>query len=1044
MVTQLKSPLAPILLILLLAFSAESALAARRVTVDQLQQILATARAGAKPDAVVAQQLAEVELSERLSDATLAKLQQNPPGPKTVEALAVLADSSVFLELPAAEIPATLPPDMTTQRQIMGRTVDYVAKTIPQLPNLLATRVTNRYDDGPQGANGRNWEVGGILANQPLGIPELHPVGVTRTVIAYNDGRETDDPQVTGAKKQPPTGLVSWGEFGPILGTVLADAARSKLAWGHWETGKNGLVAVFHYSVPREASHYELNYCCIWNQNETHTNYVQPTGGNGRTTRVGTGIQTEAPGSTAYPYRQISGYHGSISVDPATGTILRITVDADLKPTDPITRAAIMVEYGTVQIGGRDYTCPVKSVSVSVAPASVTAKATDALRFSMNSVSFEDYHRFGASTSIVASETPSASSGMGNMAAAASSSAPLPAASPAPSPVAAAAQPASAPEAPHEMVATTAPPPPPAPVEPEYTMSPATGLPPATPKESGFVLKANARLVDVGLVAYDKQGHPLVDLKQEDLEVYDNGKKQQVRLFAQAAPATAASSGPAPETENIQATSVVNQAEITAASPSLTAALVPSATVLLLDEAHLAFADLSRARAETLKFLKRISPTERVALYTMGRSGFHILVEMTTDHALLQAGLAKWSPDATAIARAQEDTERNTRHFDEVNSPEDLNNVNGNRIEVPDAQTTTDPKLRDLGSNPARDAFNTLIAVARHLALIPGHKSLVWISGDNVMVDWQDQGVGTEKQSKNLDALAQHASEALNEAHVAVYALDASAVEAGGVDASLQHANVELSQIGQDKASLPGAAAAPLNSSTASPNGRATAAMQQDIHAIQGPVRHLAESTGGRAIRKAGDIGATLDGVMSDTQATYLVSFTPDAPPDDSFHTITLKAPNRHGVKLRYRTGYQFTSEPTDARAKFQQEVWSPVDSNGIGLSAKVVSHAPAAKIQVKISMKDLAMDQHGERWTNAVDVFLVQRSDSGGSAKISGETIHLALQPSTYERMMNTGFAYERALIPDPKLGSLRFIVVDENSGRVGSVTLPAAMLQP
>jgi hypothetical protein len=262
MVTQRKSPLAPILLILtLLAFSAESALAARRVTVDQLQQILGSARAAAKQDSVVAQQLAGVELSERLSDATLSRLQQDTPGPNTRDALTILADSSVFLDLPAAEIPTALQPDMATQRQIMSLTVDYVAKTLPQLPNLLATRVTNRYEDGPQGTGGRNWEVGGILANQPLGTQQVHTVGVTRTVIAYSDGRETDDPQVTGAKKQAASGLISWGEFGPILGTVLTDAARSKLAWSHWEKGKDGLVAVFRYTVPHEASHYELNYC---------------------------------------------------------------------------------------------------------------------------------------------------------------------------------------------------------------------------------------------------------------------------------------------------------------------------------------------------------------------------------------------------------------------------------------------------------------------------------------------------------------------------------------------------------------------------------------------------------------------------------------------------------------------------------------------------------------------------------------------------------------------------------------------------------------
>jgi VWFA-related protein len=500
---------------------------------------------------------------------------------------------------------------------------------------------------------------------------------------------------------------------------------------------------------------------------------------------------------------------------------------------------------------------------------------------------------------------------------------------------------------------------------------------------------------------------------------------------------------PAPATDAVPTSSFDNQPEI-AATRSATATLVPNSTVLLLDEAHLAWPDLAYARAETLKFLKRLSPSERVALYTMGYSGFHVLVEMSEDHALLASRLAGWTPNATAVAHAQQDAERNGRHFDEVNSPEDLNSVNGNRFEVPDSSVTTDPQLRDLGANPARDAFQTLIAVARHLALMPGHKSLVWISGDNVLLDWRDQAVATEKQAKYLDQVAQHASEALNEAHVAVYALDASAVEAGGVDASLKNSKVELSQIGQDKASLPGASPMAITARNADPGGRVTAAMQQDLHPIQGPVRHLAESTGGKAIRKASDIGATLNGVMSDTHSTYLVSFTPDSAPDDSFHTITLKVPDRRGIKLRYRSGYQFAKDPTDPRAKFQEEVWNPVDSSGIGLSAKVVSHSPVAKIQLKIAMQDLAMDQKGANWTNTVDVFLVQREDYGGRARISGETIHFALKHSTFEHMLSQGFAYERTLTPDPKLGSLRLIVIDENSGRVGSITLPASTLQP
>ena len=39
--------------------------------------------------------------------------------------------------------------------------------------------------------------------------------------------------------------------------------------------------------------------------------------------------------------------------------------------------------------------------------------------------------------------------------------------------------------------------------------------------------------MDVGVVAYDKKGHPIMDLKQGDFEVYDNGRKQEVRFFSQ-------------------------------------------------------------------------------------------------------------------------------------------------------------------------------------------------------------------------------------------------------------------------------------------------------------------------------------------------------------------------------------------------------------------------------------------------------------------------------------------------------------------------------
>ena len=68
--------------------------AAQQVTVEQLEQTLAAAHG--KHDQGLANQLGDLELSERLSSPRLAKLQAGLPGEKSQLALLALADASAF------------------------------------------------------------------------------------------------------------------------------------------------------------------------------------------------------------------------------------------------------------------------------------------------------------------------------------------------------------------------------------------------------------------------------------------------------------------------------------------------------------------------------------------------------------------------------------------------------------------------------------------------------------------------------------------------------------------------------------------------------------------------------------------------------------------------------------------------------------------------------------------------------------------------------------------------------------------------------------
>ena len=1049
-------------LLLLLALLPMPAFAAKRVTVDQLSQVVASSPK--EKDSKIAGRLNDLDLTERLSAKKLAAFEAALPGPESRTALVALADQAEFLDPPPAEIPNQPAPSLDEQHAIIAKSIQYAMGVLHRLPNFFARQDTIRYEDSPpilQVTN--NSQSGNLSPYQPL-----HPISRSVATVLYRDGQEILQDQT--AETSAITGLITSGEFGPILSVLYGDLPSGNLRWGYWQD-VSGLRAVFRFNVPKAASHYQVNFCCI----------------------------------AGRVFQESSAYHGELTVDPADGAILRVTLIADLEKRAEITEAELMVEYGQVELGEQKYLCPLRSVSVAHAPMQDTQpvdpqqvslavhggppgggptsgslgwKATDApLETMLNETTFDNYHLFRADAQILRADNAK-----GELA---------PAKPPKGSPETV----ASAVPAPTEQVSVTnenavsAPsnantgemaddsnpglvaksaPSSPANSQPAAPSSASTSVSSAPemavvasapfpektghlPAASSFALSVNVRLVDVDVTAFDQKGQPVTGLSMEDFEVYDNGRKVSLRSFTKigavpAAPQTAVT----PDLPVLYS----NRPDANGRAQSATASAPGSSTILLLDPTSLSFADLTHAREQLLKFLNRVPPSEPVGLYVRTGSSFSILNEETTNHPALISALGKWIPSAQDLARAQEAEVRNRQQFDTVESPCDMQYVNGNiggmqtigsasaSSWCPDitgggTSASVDPKMMKEGSDPARESMAALVAIAAHMNSIPGHKDLVWIASDNALANWADQAAGNDKGPNTIGRFVVPAQEALNDAHVSLYPLDASQLTSLATDASLKNNSVQLNPAIQGldgKADLEAHEAAVTD-------GRAAAQLRQDLHAVQPAIQQLAQATDGRSFPRADNILGDLESVVQDGHDSYLLSFAPDIQPDNQYHRLTVAVPSRRGIVLRYRAGYLYTKEPSNLKDRLTQAVWQPQDESEIGLSAHWDHASQGAAISLNIAATDIGLEQKDDLWKDKLDIFLVQRDETGTRAQAKEQTLVLNMKSATYQKILQDGIPFAEYIDHKQNFGTTRIIVVDENSGRMGSVTLPVML---
>jgi VWFA-related protein len=500
-----------------------------------------------------------------------------------------------------------------------------------------------------------------------------------------------------------------------------------------------------------------------------------------------------------------------------------------------------------------------------------------------------------------------------------------------------------------------------------------------------------SRVVEVSLVAEDREGRPVTDLRAEELVLRDEGRPQRIASFSGPPPPGASPSAPA----SLPPDAFTNRLELLAGG-------VPSVTAILFDGLNTPMTRRSYARERVLAFLKRLEPGPPVALYTLGR-GLDVLHEVTTDPRPLVRALEQHRGEGPAAP------ETGAPSLDLAGTGLEafgswLSQLETNLIE----HYAQDRALRTLRS---------LVAIANHLERVPGRKNLVWVSGSFPVWIGRDRVPLPERpppREQDLWPEIERAARALNAASLAVYPVDAR-----GLMAPAEYA--------------PERAAISREMQLADRSGFAT-------------METLAARTGGEAFYRDNDLGQAFRRAVADAAAAYRLGYEPTHDEwNGEFREIRIEA-KRPGVRLRHRRGYFAQPEaPADdwyRSGVLGAAVWSPTDATRLGLTVRVrPSAGDTVRVEVGIDARDVAFRPTGDGFRGRLDAWLVQLDPGGVLLDTASRVADLNLDRITYEQVRASGeLPFAENVKRDPRAAVLRVLVRDVATGALGSVSVPLA----
>jgi VWFA-related protein len=406
------------------------------------------------------------------------------------------------------------------------------------------------------------------------------------------------------------------------------------------------------------------------------------------------------------------------------------------------------------------------------------------------------------------------------------------------------------------------------------------------------VIKTLSEEVLLDMVARDRHGKPIRDLTQDQIEVFEDGVKQQItsfRFVEGEGPVTTAMEGGKPSpTQPAVALGQVN--------------LVSLVFERLGEEGRIHASEAARA------FLKsELRPNVYVAVFTNDKALF-VLQQFTNNRQILEKAVdmatrATSSQMAAQSASVVEELEIVTKAAEDASVAAGAAAAgvsSGSRgsgaagmgaamAEAQMAQMTLDMIQRDTvltREQEGRSSLYALLSLVKEQRRLPGRKTIIYFS----------QGLNVTPALVGL--LEATISEA-NRSNVSVYSVDARGLVLSEVSGS-QHENM----LGAESAVRINARPERDNTRVFDRVGGEELYEIQARANVQDTLADLSRSTGGFLIANTNEMEPAMRRIAEDIRGYYTVAYRPSTHEyDNEFHHITVKV-LRSGINLQTRDGY--------------------------------------------------------------------------------------------------------------------------------------------